>query len=85
MQVAQRGEIVQVPAVAGIFQAGLNLVVAAAVDRDLALIFEHVLRRDVDHPRRAQAVFRWQGAGQQLNLFRQARAQRLAEHAEALG
>ncbi len=70
---------------AAVFEARLDLVVAAAVDRDVPAVLEAALGGDVDHAGRAQAVLGRQGAGDQLDVGGQARAQGLAEHRKALG
>ncbi len=58
---------------------------AAAVDRYLAAVLEARLGGDVDDPGGAQAVLRRQGAGHEIDVGRQARAQGLPEHRKALG
>ncbi|MBW8760357.1 MAG: hypothetical protein JF586_22435 [Burkholderiales bacterium] len=81
-----RDEVVHVARAARVVDAGLDGAVAAAVDRDGPAGLDRVgLRLDVDDAGRAQAVLRRQGAGDQRHRLDQARIQRLAEDADALG
>ncbi len=82
---AARHEHAVGPPGAAVFGAGLVHVVTAAIDRHVAAGLEAALGGDVDDPGGAQAILRRQGAGEQVDVGRQAGAEGLAEHRQALG
>ncbi len=83
--VGGRYEHIRAAHIAAVVHAGFDIAMAAAIDRDGPARLAAGLGLDVDNPCRAQAVFRRQGAGDQLHAGGQARAEGLTEHAEAFG
>src|SRR6202044_724397 len=72
-----RDEVAVLPGAAAIVEAGLDLFMAAAVDRDrTARHLDAALGRDVDDARRAQAVFGRQRPGDQTHRSDRPRIQR---------
>jgi hypothetical protein len=86
VQVIAGDEIVEVPGIAAVIDAGLDRVVAAAVDRHFAARLKlAAFGLHIDHGAGDETVFGGQRAGDELHRRREARIERLAEDADTFG